>query len=50
MLAVVLATGSGMAMADRDVGCGIGSQYGQASQALFLSCLQVQQRYSLTSG
>lgn len=26
MLAVVLATGSGMAMADRDVGCGIGSQ------------------------
>ena len=26
MLAVVVATGSGMAMADRDVGCGIGSQ------------------------
>ena len=26
MLAVVLATGSSMAMADRDVGCGIGSQ------------------------
>ena len=25
MLAAVLATGSSMAMADRDVGCGIGS-------------------------
>ncbi len=40
MLAAVLATGSSMAMADRDVGCGIGSQVWAGQSGIIPNSLQ----------
>lgn len=51
MLAAVLVTGSGMAMADNDVGCGIGSQVWEGQSGIIPNFWQEQPTFfSLTNG